>query len=94
MGEGGVSPEYFHEKMTYGEANDFLRGLQRRYRQSWEQTRLSVDIAARCAGNKDGVPIEFPWDSESSKSKEVSAEELAMMYADARALERKMNRKL
>ena len=92
MGEGGVSPEYFHLHMTYCEAGDFLAGMQRRYRQGWEQTRLSVDVAARCAGNKDGVDIRFPWD-EDTRVADVSNEDIGRMKEEAREWERIMNSK-
>ncbi|MCD7721708.1 MAG: hypothetical protein LUI09_05710 [Prevotellaceae bacterium] len=59
-----MSPEYFHERLTYSEAADFLDGLARRYRGDWEQARLIADVTARCAGNKQGVRLEFPWEKE------------------------------
>lgn len=91
-----MSPAYFHRQMTYAEAIDYITGLQRRYRNGWEQTRLSVDIAARCAGNEDGVPITFPWDDDfeaKEKTKAVSSEDLRAMKEEARELERLINGK-
>ena len=87
-----MSPEYFHRHMTFREADDYLAGLQRRYRQGWEMARMQADIVARCAGNKKGLEkMVFPWETERGHAPEVSDEERRQMEADAREWERKMN---
>lgn len=57
-----MSPEYFHTKLTFSEAGDYIEGLGRRYRPAWEQARLVADVTARCAGNKKGIGLEFDWE--------------------------------
>ena len=85
-----MSPEYFHRHLTFGEADDYLAGLNRRYRAGWEQARLEADVAARCAGNKDGLQLEFPWDKHTA-APGVTEDERRQMEAEARALERRKN---
>ncbi|MFR3100803.1 MAG: hypothetical protein ACLTNJ_09325 [Parabacteroides distasonis] len=38
VGEGGIAPDYFLDRMTVSEVRCFLEGLGRRNRESWEQT--------------------------------------------------------
>lgn len=92
VGEGGVSPEYFHRHMTFCEADDYLAGLHRRYHPGWEMARMQADVAARCAGNKEGLEkMVFPWENETKHAPEVSDEERRQMEAEAREWERRMN---
>lgn len=63
-GEGGMSPEYFWHHLTFCEANLYIKGLSRRYHNGWEQARLVSDVTAKCAGNKGGSGITFPWEKE------------------------------
>ena len=93
VGEGGVSPEYFHRHMTFCEADDYLAGLHRRYHPGWEMARMQADVAAKCAGNKEGLKeMVFPWESETTKhAPEVSEEERRLMEVEAREWERRMN---
>lgn len=94
VGEGGVSPEYFHRHMTFCEADDYLAGLHRRYHPGWEMARMQADVAAKCAGNKEGLKeMVFPWESETKHAPEVSEEERRLMEAEAREWERRMNEK-
>ena len=51
-----MSPSHFFYAMTFGEAAAFLRGLERRDRQAWEQTRMVV--------RGMGGDWKFPWDDE------------------------------
>lgn len=59
MGRGGVSPFHFFYEMDFGEAAAFLRGMERRDRQSWEQTRAII--------RGMGGEWELPWDNEAKK---------------------------
>mgnify|MGYP006945389788 CR=1 FL=1 len=56
MGRGGVSPSHFFYEMTFSEAAAFIRGLERRDRQTWEQTRIIASAF--------GAKFKFPWDDE------------------------------
>lgn len=67
MGRGGVSPDHFFYDMTFGEAAAYLRGLERRDRQSWEQTRM---IVRGMGGN-----WKLPWDDE-AKAVEIDEKEV------------------
>ena len=64
MGRGGVSPSHFFYEMDFGEAAAFLRGMERRDRQTWEQTRAIV--------RGMGGDWKLPWDDE---AKEVVVDE-------------------
>ncbi|MCD8265819.1 MAG: hypothetical protein LUC33_01560 [Prevotellaceae bacterium] len=83
-----MSPEYFHERLTYSEAADYLDGLARRYRGDWEQARLIADVTARCAGNKRGVELEFPWEKEDEERKYAppTPEEMEQIRAISRQI--------
>ncbi len=79
-----MSAEYFHERLTYGEAGDYLEGMARRYRQGWEQSRLVADVVAKVAGNKNGTGLEFPWEAEDTALRQAppSEEEYAELLAE------------
>lgn len=54
--------------------------------------RMQADVAAKCAGNKEGLKeMVFPWESETKHAPEVSDEERRQMEAEAREWERRMN---
>lgn len=90
-----MSPEYFHRHMTFREADDYLAGLQRRYRQGWEMARMQADTVARCAGNEEGLEkMVFPWEKERGHAPEVSDEEIRQMEAEARQFELELNNQL
>lgn len=67
VGRGGVSPTHFFYDMTFGEAAAFLRGMQRKERESWEQTRRIMHMIAQVNSTKDLDPedvIRFVWDGD------------------------------
>ena len=69
MGRGGVSPTHFFYSMTLREAAAYLRGLERKDRQSWEQVRM---IACAMGGK-----VKFPWNNENSEQRqEIDQKEL------------------
>lgn len=93
VGEGGVSPEYFLRRMSVGEAKDYIKGLNRRHRQTWEQTRMLCRFVYGAAGGKN-FEMALPWDNEDEEReerKEVTPEELAALRARARMMEKAMN---
>jgi hypothetical protein len=54
--------------------------------------RMQADVAARCAGNKEGMEkMVFPWENETKHAPEVSDEERRQMEAEAREWENRMN---
>ena len=93
VGEGGCPPEYFLKKMGVGEAADYIKGLRRRERSGWEQTRILATTVAKLMGAKD-YELELPWDKEredEDEYEETSAEELERLREKAREMERLMN---
>ena len=94
VGEGGVSPEYFLRQMSVGEAKDYIKGLNRRHRQTWEQTRMLCRFVYGAAGGKN-FEMALPWDNEDEEReerKEATPEELAALRARAREMEKAMNK--
>ena len=92
VGEGGVSPEYFLRQMSVGEAKDYIKGLNRRHRQTWEQTRMLCRFVHGAGGGKN-FDLPFSWDHENEEQeekREATAEELAALRARAREMEKKM----
>lgn len=92
VGEGGCPPEYFLRKMGVGEAADFIKGMRRRERSAWEQTRLLATTVAKLMGAKD-YELPLPWDGEreEEEEEETSEEELTRLREKAREMERLMN---
>ena len=91
VGEG--PPVYFLKKMGVGEAADYIKGLRRRERSGWEQTRILATTVAKLMGAKD-YELELPWDKEreeEDEDEETSAEELERLREKAREMERLMN---
>lgn len=95
VGEGGISPDYFHRRLTFREANLIIRGIGRRHRASWEQARLIADVQAKCAGNKQGIRVEFPWEKEAKalSQRPPSKEELERLQQEMRSFEDRLNGK-
>ena len=77
---GGVAPDHFFYKMTFGEAGAYLRGLQNKEKAEWERTRrvMWAALVPHCKNVKqyaDAMPL--PWDNEAPKaSQEVDEKEL------------------
>lgn len=94
VGEGGISPDYFLDKMTFVEVRHFLDGLARRNRESWEQTRIVGYIIAQANSSKtlnQTDILSFPWDEENEKEKAttVSDEDVKRLRALAKQYESK-----
>ena len=93
VGEGGVSPEYFMRRMSVAEVKDYIKGLNRRHRQTWEQTRLLCRFVYGAAGGKN-FEMALPWDNEDEdeERKEATPEEMAALRERAREMEKAMNK--
>lgn len=94
VGEGGIAPDYFLDKMDFIEAESFLDGLNRRNRESWEQTRLLGYIIAQSNSTKTLKQtdiLRFPWDEEEKKDTSVTNEDMKRLRAKAKALESQLN---
>ena len=88
VGEGGVSPEYFLQKMQWWEVNRYLVGMRRRYHPQWENTRaLQWWLACMFHDKKHGAPpshpedlYKFGWEEKSQPEEpQISEEEAAEM---------------
>lgn len=91
VGEGGCSPDYFLNKMSVAEARDYIKGLNRRYRQNWEMTRLLGRLLVKVETGKDW-DMDFVWEFEDNdKKSEPTDEELNELREKARIMEQIMN---
>lgn len=89
VGEGGCSPDYFFNRMGVPEARDYIVGLNRRYRQDWERTRMLSQVFHKVQTGKD-LDIEFPWEIEDKP--EVTEEEIEALRKKAKVMENLMNK--
>ena len=95
VGEGGVHPSYFLDKMTFAEVVAFLDGLNRRNRESWEQTRIVAHVIAQANSTKQleaSDVLRFPWDEEQDKKKrsDVSDEDIKRLRKEAKLIEQQI----
>ena len=80
--------------MSFIEVESFLDGLNRRNRESWEQTRLLGYIIAKSNSTKTLKQpdiLRFPWDEEEKKDTSVTNEDMKRLRAKAKALESQLN---
>lgn len=68
--------------MSVQEARDYIEGLNRRHRQSWEQTRVLGRLIVKAMTGSDW-DMDLPWDDEEEEEIEETTE------ADLEELERK-----
>lgn len=79
--------------MDFAEVESFIEGLNRRNRESWEQTRLLGYIIAQVNSTKtlkQSDILRFPWDEEEPEEKKdthVSDEDVKRLRAMAKAAE-------
>lgn len=85
-----MSPEYFHSRLTFGEADDYLGGMQRRYWHGYSQARMVEAIIGQLF-SKNYKPQTFPWEKPVADTRPPSEEELASIMADAAAWEAELN---
>ena len=69
-----MSPEYFLHHLTLSEALDYIKGQDRRSRQSWEQTRVLAIVFCKFFSGDTLDDWKFPWE-ESSMTEEEDSEE-------------------
>ncbi|MFK2699123.1 hypothetical protein ACIXR5_06720 [Bacteroides fragilis] len=96
VGEGGIAPDYFLDRMTLAEVRYFLEGLGRRNRESWEQTRIIAYVIAQANSTKQlkqSDVLRFPWDEADDEKKctPVTDEEVKRLRAKAKLIEKEMN---
>ena len=88
-----MSPEYFHELLTYGEADDYLGGMHRRYRYGYDQARMITSIIGQLFA-QNYTPVRFPWEEQTTNTAPPTEEEMQDILQDAKAWEKRMNAKL
>lgn len=98
VGEGGISPDYFLDRMTLTEVRYFLEGYERRKRDAWEQTRILGFITAQVNSTKKLKQtdiLSFPWDQETTKKKKavsVPDSEIERLRNKAKQVEQTLNK--
>lgn len=76
------------------EVESFIDGLNRRNRESWEQTRLLGFIIAQSNSTKTLKQtdiLRFSWDEEEKKDTSVTDEEIQRLRAKAKEVESQLN---
>ena len=80
--------------MDFIEVESFIDGLNRRNRESWEQTRLLGFIIAQSNSTKTLKQtdiLRFSWDEEEKKDTSVTDEEMQRLRAKAKEVESQLN---
>ena len=90
-GQGGCSPEYFFDRMTIGEARDFMEGVMMRSRSGWEQTRALYELIIKVMTGEE-FHLPFPWDSDGI-TEETTEEDLEELRLKAERMEAMLNGK-
>jgi hypothetical protein len=75
--------------MGIHEARDYISGLNRRYRQDWERTRMQVQVFHKVQTGKD-LDLEFPWEEE--EKPEATEEDLDRLREKAKIMQELMNK--
>lgn len=85
--EGGISADYFLDKMQPYEINTVLKGLELKSRENWEQARLIAFVTAQCNSTKKITPqdiIKFPWEKEEGRKARVSEDDIKRLNEKAK----------
>lgn len=80
--------------MDFIEVESFIDGLNRRNRESWEQTRLLGFIIAQSNSTKTLKQtdiLRFTWDEEEKKDTSVTDKEMQRLRAKAKEVESQLN---
>lgn len=70
-----------------------MAGIQRRYHPLWEASRLQADVAARCAGNKGGLKLEFPWEIEETEHLPPTQQEMQKLKEQGKRFADMLNKR-
>lgn len=87
-----MNPEYFLHRLTLAEAQDYIKGQDRRERQSWSQTRFLCQVVHKLLTGED-FEMKFSWEEEPKKSEEEMSEEERQWEEIKRKAEEYNNRK-
>ena len=69
-----MNPEYFLHRLTLAEAQDYIKGQDRRERQSWSQTRFLCQVVHKLLTGED-FEMKFSWEEEEPKKSEEEMSE-------------------
>lgn len=96
VGTGNISPEYFHERLTFHEARLLQDGIAKRSRPIYETARMLHSIIGTLFAKNYTMP-KYPWDNENQKENEYTKEDIEKIQKrlapDARAWEHRLNKK-
>lgn len=91
--EGGISSEYFFDKMQMYELQPFINNMNKKNKESWEQTRLLAYILAQVNSTKKLSMtdiIKFSWDLDENKVTSISNEDIERLKNKAKEFENKI----
>lgn len=87
-----MSPEYFHSRLTFGEADDYLGGMQRRYWHGYSQARMVEAIIGQLFA-KNYKPQTFPWEKPVADTRPPTEAEVLRLQREAERWEATLNNK-
>lgn len=91
VGRGGVSPAYFFDSMTFVECAAFLRGMRRKERADFENTRLVMWAIFQSQSRKSlELDDVMKLEDENEPKKDISQEELKELRKRAKQMENKL----
>ncbi|MCD8207694.1 MAG: hypothetical protein LUD72_07140 [Bacteroidales bacterium] len=70
-----MTPQYFHERLTIHEAEDFIKGLDFRYRHGYVESRLIADVIVSVFTKKKGTGIVFDFEKEEEARRHAAPDE-------------------
>lgn len=77
-------------RMRLDEAEDYMIGMQFRYRNQWEQTRFLANMNCKVMTG-ESADITFPWEEEDDDNELPNEQEMAELLARAAEVEKEMN---
>ena len=89
VGYGGMSPDYFCRALSLSEAEAYMKGLDKRRHDGWEQARLIL-----CGLVSKASDLTFPWEEEREepKTEEEQREEIERIKASVPHITQLINR--
>jgi hypothetical protein len=92
--EGGLNPKYVLDEMEQYEIAPLIKGISKKNKESWEQTRLIAYITAQTQSTKKlkiTDIIKFPWDDEKNDvDTAVSNEDINRLTNKANLIKEKL----
>ena len=96
MGAGGVSPEYFMDRMSWAEAESFMDGFESKRKENWEMVRRVVHATFQSQSTKilelEDV-LHFPWDDEDDRSQDDDEKDIEALRQKAMQMKELLKKK-